>query len=65
MDANLLTFSGSAAVALFAAFLSWGRGLKSCVVAVVATVALVLLPALAVRAACRASGLESTVRGTS
>ena len=41
MDANLLTFSGSAAVALFAAFLSWGRGLKSCVVAVVATVALV------------------------
>ena len=30
MDANLLTFSGSAAVALFAAFLSWGRGLKSC-----------------------------------
>lgn len=41
MDANLLTFSGSAAVALFAAFLSWGRGLKSCVVAVVATVAFV------------------------
>ena len=41
MDANLLTFSGSAAVALFASFLSWGRGLKSCVVAVVATVALV------------------------
>ena len=41
MDANLLTFSGSTAVVLIAASLSWGRGLKSCVVAVVATVALV------------------------
>ena len=42
MDTNLLTFSGSAAVALIAAFLFWGRGVKSCVVVAFVTVAFVV-----------------------
>ena len=42
MDANLLTFSGSAVVALIAAFLFWRRGMKSCMMAAFITIALVV-----------------------
>ena len=41
MDVNLWTFSGSTAVVLIAAFLSWGRG-RACVVAAFVTIALVV-----------------------
>lgn len=61
MDVNLWTFSGSTTIALIAAFLSWGRGMKSCVVAAFVTVAFVVGVFAFRGAVCRATGLGTAV----